>query len=62
MKQPFLDQPAAWTRAPRTGQSTVDQACALEQHRDRNYSTGWWVVMLVLCVAALLAIVAQVPA
>lgn len=31
MRPAFLNRPAAWTRTPRTAQSEIDAACAIER-------------------------------
>jgi len=53
MKPEFLTSPAAWTRAPRTGQSTVDAACAVELTRKQHMD---WEDRLVLRASVLAAI------
>jgi len=51
MKPEFLTSPAAWTRAPRTSQSAVDAACAIQRQRETGYPLAWWVAMILICVA-----------
>lgn len=56
MKPEFLTQPAAWTRAPRTCQSAIDQACAVQGPRQQPPMDWQDVVVVVACVLALVAL------
>ena len=56
MRPAFLTTPNAWLRTPRTGQSPIDTACAVEAYTKakRDSLVDW--VMAILFVCTLVAI------
>jgi hypothetical protein len=56
-KPTFLDCPPRYTRTPRSDQSPVEYASALE-YKDTGYTPAWWAALLVLTIIALFVIVA----
>lgn len=55
MKPPFLTSPGAYTRTPRTDQSRIEYACAVEV-KARPYTPAWWYAMAVITVVATVVI------
>jgi hypothetical protein len=54
MRPAFLTRPELWTRTPRTGQSAIDKACAVEIREAKQARFDW--VLLILFVATVVAI------
>ena len=56
MRRPFLDQPSAWA-TKRTGQSSIDAACAIERTTpEGRHASDWFILAAgLLALAALIA-------
>ena len=57
MKRPFLEQPEAWTRASRTGQTAVEAAYAIERQPHKRSVEPHELVLVILVASVTAAIV-----
>ena len=58
MRPAFLTRPGLWLTTPRTAQSPIDTACAIEAYRKqkRDSLVGWTMLILFVCTLVLIAV------